>query len=180
MLDMRAYAATSEELRRLLNDIAVRHPDCDQITFLCIGSDCSTGDAYGPLVGSELAARGFPHIIGTLDTPCDARSVAAAAAAAREREAAGAITIAIDACLGKPEAVGSMLAASGPLEPGEALNRGLPPLGHYHIKGIVNRFGPKAYWMLQTTSLRLVMKMAAETASAIGQAWPASAGSDRE
>ncbi|MFD0960869.1 spore protease YyaC [Paenibacillus chungangensis] len=178
MLDVRAYAATGEDLRRLLSDIAARHPDCGQITFVCIGSDCSTGDAYGPLVGSELAAKGFPHVIGTLEEPCDARSFPSVAAAAREREVAGAITIAIDACLGKPEAVGSMLMASGPLEPGEALSRGLPSLGHYHIKGIVNRFGPKAYWMLQTTSLRLVMEMAAVTASAIAQAWMDSTDSD--
>ncbi|MCR2803452.1 spore protease YyaC [Paenibacillus soyae] len=141
------------------------------VLFICIGSDRSTGDAYGPLVGSMLKERGFPHVIGTLEKPCDAHAVEEAvreAAALRERVS---FIVAIDACLGKPESVGCFLAAEGPLQPGAAIGRRLPFVGDVSIAGVVNMHGPKAYGMLQTTSLHLVMEMAKQTADAICEAW---------
>lgn len=143
----------------------------ERLLFICIGSDRSTGDAYGPLVGSLLKERGWPHVIGTLEKPCDAHAVEAAVREAMERSERAWTVAAIDACLGKPGSVGRFIAAEGPLQPGAAIGRRLPFVGDISIAGVVNMHGPKAYGMLQTTSLRLVMEMAKQTADAICEAW---------
>jgi putative sporulation protein YyaC len=114
-----------------------------------------------------LQERGWPNVIGTLEKPCDAHAVEQAAGEVSE----DAIVIAIDACLGKMKSVGRYIVTDGPLQPGKAIGRRLPAIGQYSIAGVVNTNGPKAYWMLQTTSLYLVMQMAKEVAAAIDAAW---------
>ncbi|MEK3882341.1 spore protease YyaC [Paenibacillus sp. PL2-23] len=159
------------ELAQFLMRSGAAVPNSGRLLFVCIGSDRSTGDAYGPLVGSLLKERGWPHVVGTLEQPCDAHAVEAAVLkAAAMREQAWSI-VAIDACLGKAASVGGFVAAHGPLLPGSAIGRRLPPVGDVSIRGVVNLFGPKAYGMLQTTSLHLVMEMAKQTAAAIDEAW---------
>lgn len=160
-------------LRRFLEGVAARHPDPDLIVFVCIGTDRSTGDAFGPLVGSRLKQRGFPHVIGTLEKPCDAYAVEGSLEETFRLRSEGRTVIAVDACLGKPQSVGSYAASEGPLQPGAATGRKLPPVGDYSIAGIVNEYGvkSKSYWKLQTTSLHLVMRMADETADEMAAAW---------
>lgn len=161
------------ELSAFFAVIAQNQPDKEKILFICIGSDRSTGDSFGPIVGTLLKRQGWSRVIGTLEEPCDAYKVEAAA-----REAAslgteeGLTVVAIDAGLGKPQLVGGFVAKEGPLQPGAATGRRLPPVGNYSIAGIVNINGPKAYWMLQTTSLHHVMRMADKVAAAVGAAWP--------
>lgn len=167
-----AIPVSYEQLEAFLADIARKQPDKERILFVCVGTDRSTGDALGPLVGTMLTEHGWPNVIGTLAEPCDAHKVEAAAAAAmRARMDREWTVIAIDACLGKPQSVGGFLLAGGPLQPGAAMGRNLPPIGDYSIAGVVNRHGPKAYGMLQTTSLHLVMGMAGEIVSAVNDAW---------
>jgi putative sporulation protein YyaC len=158
------------ELEQFLKSVAESHADRSKIVFVCIGSDRSTGDSFGPLVGTMLKELGWPNVIGSLEKPCDAHAVEQAALQLREDQ----VVIAIDACLGKPKSVGSFVLAEGALEPGKAIGRRLPPIGHYSIAGVVNMNGPKAYWKLQTTSLFLVLQMAKEAASAIHTAWSGS------
>ena len=45
-----------------------------QMVFLCIGTDRSTGDSLGPLIGSRLEAEGIGDVvvIGTLEHPVHA------------------------------------------------------------------------------------------------------------
>ena len=45
-----------------------------EILFLCIGTDRSTGDSLGPLVGHSLSRFTLPHarVYGTLDRPVHA------------------------------------------------------------------------------------------------------------
>ena len=45
-----------------------------QVVFLCIGTDRSTGDSLGPLIGSRLEAEeiGDVVVIGTLEHPVHA------------------------------------------------------------------------------------------------------------
>ena len=89
----------ASELASFLEYIAQFHP-IESIVFLCIGTDCSTGDALGPLVGSRLAQLGFT-VVGTLDEPCDGHNY--------ERRVklipVDKKIIAIDACLGRAESV---------------------------------------------------------------------------
>ncbi|KAA9002118.1 spore protease YyaC [Paenibacillus spiritus] len=142
-------------------EIAEKHHP-DEIVFLCIGTDRSTGDALGPLTGSLLAAAGFPHVIGTLPAPCDADTFGALAAGIQP----GRIIVAIDACLGPPWAVGFCFAAEGPLHPAQSIGLVLPAVGDYSVAAVVAAAGPKPYRTLQTTPLHRVMGMADQIAAA--------------
>lgn len=175
-----------DKLAAFLQKVALAEPDKERVCFFCIGSDRSTGDSFGPLVGTLLKINGWPRVIGTLERPCDAHAVEAACreAAAFRAEGQG-IVVAIDACLGKPLSAGSFLTAEGPIQPGAATGAKLPPVGDYSIAGVVNVNGPKPYALLQTTPLFNVLQMAGRLADAIGQAWDSrglleEAGSGRE
>lgn len=135
----------------------------DSLTFLCVGTDRSTGDAIGPIVGSLLEKAGYSNIIGTLEQPCDSSNLAERLTEIRP----GHKVLAIDACLGLPSSVGQFQVANGPLLPGKSLGKGLPPVGDYSIAAIVGIDGPKAYAVLQTTSLYRVMMMAQAISNAI-------------
>lgn len=139
-----------------------------ELFFVCIGTDRSSGDALGPLVGSKLAEFGYPHVIGTLEAPCDASNIAA-----RLQEIPqGSVVIAIDACLGQKLSVGMYQVSNQPLAPGKSVGKDLPHVGDYTIAAIVNVDGPRQYNILQTTSLYRVMNMADEVARAIRHAFP--------
>lgn len=131
-----------------------------EIVLLCIGTDRSTGDALGPIVGSKLE-RMYPNnctIYGTLDSPVHAvnlqETVERIHAVHHEP-----LLIAIDACLGQFSSVGKISVANGPLRPGAGVKKTLPEVGHFHITGIVNIGGFMEYFVLQNTRLSLVMKM---------------------
>ena len=159
----------SAGLLSFLQSIAVNWPSREQVAFLCIGSDRSTGDALGPLVGDVLTARGWPHVAGTLASPCDADNLMSKMKALPPE----CVVIAVDACLGKPASVGSFLVSEGPLRPAQAISgTQLPNVGHYSIAGVVNLHSAKPYHTLQTTSLHAVMQMAGMLAQAISEAWP--------
>ncbi|WOV84349.1 spore protease YyaC [Sporosarcina jeotgali] len=131
-----------------------------EILFLCIGTDRSTGDALGPLVGSLLTeTRSFPYrVIGTLEDPLHALNI-------EERVTELAVThpdayfVAVDACLGKSDSVGHLLVQDGPLQPGKAVGKELPSVGDIAIKGVVNIGGFMEHSVLQSTRLHLSYEM---------------------
>ncbi|MCC5909539.1 MAG: spore protease YyaC [Clostridiaceae bacterium] len=133
------------------------------LVFLCIGTDRSTGDALGPLVGYKLEKPLLRHenihVYGTLDEPVHAKNL---------KDYIDKIysifenpfIIAIDACLGRMERVGYITMGDGPISPGAGVNKILPSVGDLHVMGIVNLGGYMEYMILQNTRLNLVMKMA--------------------
>lgn len=130
------------------------------IVILCIGTDRSTGDALGPLTGSRLRAlHTYPHVFGTLDDPVHATNLADALRNITSLFANPYI-VAVDACLGRLESVGFITVGRGPLRPGAAVNKDLPPVGDTCITGIVNVGGFMEHLVLQSTRLNLVVKMA--------------------
>lgn len=135
-------------------------PDCPKI-LLCIGTDRSTGDCLGPLVGSKLSALGqdFFHVYGTLEHPVHASNLKQKLEEIH-RAYDNALIIAVDACLGSLENVGCVNIGDGSLQPGAGVNKNLPPVGQIHITGIVNVGGFMEYLVLQNTRLNLVMRMA--------------------
>lgn len=143
--------------------LAFRRPNPGRITIVCIGTDRSTGDALGPLVGKRLVETisDDVDVLGTLDEPVHAANLRDVlrrleqAPDAKERT-----IIAVDACLGKSESVGYITVKPGPLRPGAGVHKTLPPVGHFHIMGIVNVGGFMEYFVLQNTRLSLVMRMA--------------------
>ncbi|MFD1040308.1 spore protease YyaC [Virgibacillus byunsanensis] len=133
---------------------------------VCIGTDRSTGDALGPLTGSYLEEKNPKHITvyGTLTDPVHAKNLEQYISLINSQHRNPYI-IAIDACLGKTTSVGHLIAGVGPLEPGSAFNKPLPPIGDIHITGVVNVSGFMEFSVLQNTRLSIVVEMAKKTAA---------------
>lgn len=129
--------------------------------LLCIGTDRSTGDCLGPLIGSKMEETGqdFFNIYGTLDQPVHASNLEEKMILIKQTYEQP-FVIAVDACLGRLETVGYVNVGLGPLKPGAGVNKKLPSVGHMYITGIVNVGGFMEYFVLQNTRLNMVMKMA--------------------
>ena len=140
----------------------------DSIILLCIGTDRSTGDCLGPLVGNILSheSQKLIHIYGTLDKPVHAANLQETINQIYQIHQSPFI-IALDACLGSIDNVGCITVGDGSLQPGAGVNKSLPLVGNMHITGIVNVGGFMEYLVLQNTRLNLVMKIANTIASAI-------------
>lgn len=138
------------------------------VILLCIGTDRSTGDSLGPLVGERLKAN-CPHakVMGNLSEPVHATNLHKTLEDIHTRYIDPFI-IAIDASLGRSENVGTIKLAPGSLKPGAGVNKDLPEVGNFHITGIVNVGGFMEYLVLQNTRLFTVMKMANIIADGIG------------
>lgn len=158
---MKRTKLNSKGLISFFQEIADLHP-AEAVTFLCIGTDRSTGDALGPLTGSRLLEYGFPNVVGTLPNPCDADNLIVRLGGIPAEH----IIIAIDACLGSPGSPGYYFVSCEPLQPAQSIGLILPAVGHYSLAAVVDVNGPKPYRTLQTTPLHRVMVMAEEIAGA--------------
>ncbi|TYP57424.1 spore protease YyaC [Thermosediminibacter litoriperuensis] len=131
------------------------------VVFLCIGTDRSTGDSLGPLVGNRLKEKSFPNarVLGCLAEPVHAGNLQKVIQEIYSlyREP---YIIAVDASLGRSENIGTVKIGKGPIKPGAGVNKDLPPVGRLHITGIVNVGGFMEFFVLQNTRLFLVMRMA--------------------
>jgi len=138
------------------------------VVVVCVGTDRSTGDALGPLTGHRLKtlAPGHVPIFGTLEEPVHAGNLADRMADVARRFPGHAV-VAVDACLGSLENVGTICIGQGALRPGAGVNKVLPPVGDLHVTGVVNVGGFMEYFVLQNTRLHLVMKMAAVIAEGL-------------
>lgn len=141
--------------------------------LLCIGTDRSTGDCLGPLVGSKLDSSGqdFFTVCGTLDKPVHASNLNEMLEEICKVHGEPFI-IAVDACLGNIDSVGCVSLGNGSLAPGAGVNKTLPPVGQIHITGIVNVGGFMEFLVLQNTRLNLVMKLADTIVSGLNKAIP--------
>ncbi|BAU26283.1 putative sporulation protein YyaC [Aneurinibacillus soli] len=141
------------------------------IIVFCIGTDRSTGDALGPIVGSNLEKMYTNHITvyGTLESPVHAVNLQETIEHV-QRKHTNPLIIAVDACLGQLNSVGKITVAHGPIKPGAGVKKQLPEVGTFHITGIVNIGGFMEYFVLQNTRLSIVMKMGEVIATSISQA----------
>lgn len=132
------------------------------IAFACIGTDRSTGDALGPLVGQRLLKLGFDPeaVIGTLEEPLHALNL-------EERlqpltaPAGGPLIVAVDAALGPMGNVGTVNLRRGGLLPGQGVGKTLPRIGELAVTATVNvQAGGLDVQVLQSTRLFLVQQLA--------------------
>lgn len=139
-----------------------------QIIVVCVGTDRSTGDSLGPLVGTALARENSTlfDLYGTLEEPVHAMNLGDTLLKIL-RQARQPFVIAVDACLGQVSSVGCIQVGSGPVRPGAGVNKELPPVGDIHMTGIVNVGGFMEYFVLQNTRLNLVVKMSEIIAQSI-------------
>jgi len=135
-----------------------------------IGTDRSTGDSLGPLVGTKLLALNLKEIwvYGHLDEPVHAGNLPEKLQMIKALHP-NPLVIAVDACLGQSDSVGSLTLAPGPVKPGAGVNKTLPLVGEMHVTGTVNVGGFMEYFVLQNTRSSLVMKMADVIAQAVAE-----------
>lgn len=133
-----------------------------EVVFACIGTDRSTGDSLGPLVGQRLRRLGLGEesVIGTLEQPLHALNLAdrlGPLLEAPERP----LVVAVDAALGSSRNVGSITLRDGGLHPGQGVGKSLPEVGELAITATVNiSAGALDAQILQSTRLYVVQELA--------------------
>ncbi|MFG6113624.1 spore protease YyaC [Halobacillus sp. MO56] len=142
-------------------------PQERKIVVVCIGTDRSTGDSFGPLAGSMITDQNPKHfsVYGTLANPVHALNLKDTIQEIHSSYTRPFI-IAIDACLGKNSSIGIITVSKGALAPGAAMKKDLPKVGDISISGIVNVGGFMEYFVLQNTRLHTVIEMASQVSQA--------------
>ncbi|MGG3451055.1 spore protease YyaC [Domibacillus aminovorans] len=172
---MRQFADERLFVYHMKNELKRIIADKQEVIFVCIGSDRSSGDSYGPFVGSKLKENSFIRkythvsVYGCLDHPVHAKNLAETVQRIQQNHRDTTV-IAIDACLGSSNYIGTIQLKKGPMKPGSGVQKDLPPIGDYSISGIVNAGGFLPLQVLQCTRLSLVYKMANKTADFIVRA----------
>ncbi|MFZ5354577.1 MAG: spore protease YyaC [Bacillota bacterium] len=130
----------------------------DRITFVCIGTDRSTGDSFGPLVGYMMSRFAKDYkVYGTLKDPVHAKNLDTILA---EIDYSRELVVAVDASLGDTKHIGSIVLSNRPIKPGSGVGKNCTPVGDISISGIVNMAGFAPGLLLQCTRLYSVHQMA--------------------
>ena len=139
-----------------------------EIIILCVGTDRSTGDSLGPIVGDKLKflVRDNVFIYGNLENPVHAKNISEVKDLILNTHS-NPYVIAIDASLRDLQDLGKVIIESKPLNPGLALNKKLPSVGNLSITGVVNISGSLEFMVLQNTRLYIVMKLAETISSGL-------------
>jgi len=151
---------------RLANEMAaaLAHHGAPErpVLFACIGTDRSTGDALGPLVGQWLVRSGCDQdaVLGTLEYPLHAVNLTDRTAHILS-ENNRPIIVAIDAALGVHHEVGRISLHKVGLRPGHGVGKDLGQIGDVSITATVNAAsgGIEAH-VLQSTRLYVVQTLA--------------------
>ena len=155
--NINSSAALGRKLGELIN---INMPEKHQLVVLCIGSDRSTGDSLGPILGYKLKKICYEiFVYGDIEHPVHAANLSNYIDKIHETFENPYI-IAVDASLGREEHIGFITLGEGPLKPGLGVKKELPEVGDLHITGIVNTSGNKCHSMLQTTRLSTIVKIA--------------------
>lgn len=131
------------------------------VLFLCIGTDRSTGDSLGPLIGYKLKEKGLEHIeiLGTLERPVHAMNLETYQSVLKLKYP-NYVVVAVDASVGNLEHIGYVTLGKGALKPGLGVSKELQAVGDLFITGIVGSCGNYDPLMLQSIRLSIVMRMA--------------------
>ena len=163
------YFDTAEEFERekfagrflgmLLEEMKRRKTS--KILFLCIGTDRSTGDSLGPLIGYKLMEHQPVHgkIFGTLDHPVHAMNIDSYMKEIKKKFSDH-IVVAVDASVGNAEYIGYITLGRGALKPGLGVSKELTAVGDLFITGIVGSSKNGDPFMLQSVRLSMVMHLA--------------------
>ena len=131
------------------------------VVFLCIGTDRSTGDSLGPLIGYKLKEKRLERveILGTLERPVHAMNLETYQAILKFQYPDH-VVVAVDASVGNIEHIGYVTLGKGSLKPGLGVSKELKAVGDIFITGIVGSCGSFDPLMLQSIRLSVVMRMA--------------------
>jgi putative sporulation protein YyaC len=145
----------------------------DDIVVVCIGTDRSTGDCLGPMVGNYLKGRGYKNIYGTLEKPVNAENIVELMKVLPKDK----LTIVVDAALTDQDSeVGNVSIISGGINPGVAVGKELPEIGDISIVGCVakkEKYGELVdTLLLQSVRLGIVIDMVKEIGKIIRIIFP--------
>ena len=131
------------------------------VVILCIGTDRSTGDSLGPLIGYKLKEMNTVNftIFGTLDRPVHAMNLDEYVNIL-QRFYRNDLVVAVDASVGHMEHSGFVTLGKGALKPGLGVSKELRAVGDIFITGIVGSCGNYDPLMLQSVRLSVVMNLA--------------------
>ena len=131
------------------------------VVILCIGTDRSTGDSLGPLIGYKLKEMNTVNftIFGTLDRPVHAMNLDEYVNIL-QRFYRNDLVVAVDASVGHKEHIGYVTLGKGALKPGLGVSKELRAVGDFFITGIVGSCGNYDPLMLQSVRLSVVMNLA--------------------
>lgn len=131
------------------------------VVFLCIGTDRSTGDSLGPLIGYKLRDMKISSaaVFGTLERPVHAMNLGEYARVIQNCYH-DCLVVAVDASVGNREHVGYLTLGKGALRPGLGVSKELGAVGDIFITGIVGGCSSYDPLMLQSVRLSVVMRMA--------------------
>jgi putative sporulation protein YyaC len=154
----KAPAQIGHILTNMVTDIILPN---QEIIILCIGSDRSTGDSLGPVIGHKFKDFISPglYLLGDLNQPIHAANLNHCIKSI-QKTFDNPFIIAIDASLGKEEHIGMITLGKGPLKPGLGVKKRLPEVGDIHITGIVNSSHNMESASLQTTRLSIIFQIA--------------------
>ncbi len=138
------------------------------VLFLCIGTDCSTGDSLGPLIGHQLSSvdSKSSRVIGNLRRPVTALNLRYVLDRIQQLSPKPCV-IAIDAALGQESCIGQITMSKKPLHPGLGVKKSLPAVGEISITGIIGSYSLSCASSLQSIRLSLVMDMAERISAGI-------------
>lgn len=160
---LQLHFQTKNIIHKLSNELFINlSAPKKEIVILCIGTDRSTGDSLGPLVGTLLNKNyrlNYLTVYGSLHNPIHAKNLTDVIEDLNKKHK-NSFFLAIDASLGRSTSIGHILFGKGPIQPGLALKKDLPHVGDFHITGIVNVAGFMNNFVLQSTRLSIVMSMA--------------------
>jgi putative sporulation protein YyaC len=137
-----------------------------RIAVVCIGTDRSTGDSFGPLVGFMLSKYKIYDfdVYGTIVEPVHALNLSETM---KKIDTENTLVIAVDASVGRVDQIGHIGLSNSSIKPGSGVGKDLPEVGDVSFSGVVTIAGIMPQVMLQNTSLGLVYKMAEITANSI-------------
>ena len=153
-----SYIEIERYLSNALDNIVASNRE---IIFLCIGTDRSSGDSLGPLIGyklSSIKSNKF-YVYGSLENPIHSLNIETTIKKIYNIFKDPFI-IAVDASLGSPKDIGKIFIEKKPIYPGAALNKLSKPIGHISIVGVVNILNKSEFITLQNTRLYTVMMLA--------------------
>lgn len=148
-----------KEISNYLSTYFDSFPRYDDIIIVGIGTDKCIGDCLGPLVGTILRRKNFNFpIYGTLRRPLHALNLKERVTCIKAKHP-DAFIIAIDACLGEDDGIGTIQIRNGPIDPGKGVGKNLPSVGDLSIIGIVEKLNNNGA-SLHNIRLSFVLEMA--------------------
>lgn len=158
----------AERLSELI-ETEMRKSGKRELVFLCIGTDRSTGDSLGPLIGYKLKQMKLSKaaVFGTLERPVHAMNLEQYLEVLRICYP-DALIAAVDASVGNREHVGFVTLGRGALKPGLGVSKDLNAVGDIFITGIVGSCSSYDPLYLQSVRLSIVMQMADCISTGIG------------